>query len=97
MVFTGFVLWFPTFFTRYLPAWIFEVSEVVHYYEAWLAFLAIVVWHFYYVIYGPEAQPMNLTWMDGMTPVDRALHHHGHLEEGAEVKYPDGGETKRKS
>lgn len=95
MVFTGFVLWFPTFFTRYMPAWIFEVSEVVHYYEAWLAFLAIVVWHFFYVIYGPEASPLNLTWMDGMTTVDRAIHHHGHLEEGEEIVYPTSPEKAR--
>lgn len=91
MVFTGFVLWFPLYFTRYFPGWIVEVSEVVHYYEAWLAFLSIVVWHFFYVIYGPEAAPMNVTWMDGMTTVRHAIHRHGRLEEGEEIVYPPEG------
>jgi cytochrome b subunit of formate dehydrogenase len=92
MVFTGFVLWFPTYFTRILPGWIFEVSEVVHYYEAWLAFLAIVVWHFFYVLFGPEASPMSVTWMDGMTTVDHALHKHGSLQPHQEIQYPEGDE-----
>jgi cytochrome b subunit of formate dehydrogenase len=88
MVFTGFVLWFPTFFTRYLPGWVFEVSEVVHFYEAWLAFLAIIIWHFFFVIFHPESQPLNLTWMDGKTTVEHAIHRHGHLGEGVEIEYP---------
>jgi len=92
MVFTGFVLWFPTYFTRIMPGWIFEVSEVVHYYEAWLAFLAIVVWHFFYVLFGPEASPMNVTWMDGMTPVDHAMHKHGSLQPHQDIEYPKGEE-----
>jgi cytochrome b subunit of formate dehydrogenase len=92
MVFTGFVLWFPTYFTRILPGWIFEVSEVVHYYEAWLAFLAIVVWHFFYVLFGPEASPMNVTWMDGKTTVEHAMHKHGALEPHQEIEYPEGQE-----
>jgi len=90
MAFTGFVLWFPIRFTQYFPAWIVEVSEVVHFYEAWLAFLAIVVWHFFYVIYGPEASPMNVTWMDGMTTVHHAVRKHGQLEEDEEIHYPEG-------
>jgi cytochrome b subunit of formate dehydrogenase len=94
MVFTGFVLWFPIYFTRYFPGWIVEVSEVVHYYEAWLAFLSIVVWHFFYVIYGPEAAPMNVTWMDGMTTVEHALHRHGRLDEGERVEYPKEDQPK---
>lgn len=91
MALTGFILWFPTYFTSFLPAWIFEVSEVIHYYEAWLAFLAIVVWHFFYVIVGPGAAPMKLTWMDGLTPVEEALEHHGHVPHGAEIIPPDPG------
>lgn len=95
MVFTGFVLWFPTQFTRWFPGWIVEVSEVVHLYEAWLAFLAILIWHFFYVIFHPESHPLNLTWMDGKITVDHAMHKHGRLEEGAEIEMPEGSTTKR--
>ncbi|MCB0270861.1 MAG: cytochrome B, partial [Calditrichaeota bacterium] len=42
-----------------------DVCEVIHYYEAWLAFLAIVVWHIYYVIFNPDVYPMNFTWLTG--------------------------------
>ena len=84
MILTGLILWFPTIATRHLPAWSFPVSEVVHYYEAWLAFLAIVVWHLYFVIANPEVYPLNLTFMDGKAPEHHLLEKHGHLEgEGA--------------
>ena len=81
MILTGLILWFPTIATRYLPAWGFPVSEVVHYYEAWLAFLAIVVWHLYFVIASPEVYPLNLTFLDGKATEHHLLEKHGHLEE----------------
>jgi cytochrome b subunit of formate dehydrogenase len=76
MAFTGLVLWFPEFFMRYLPSWMFETSEVIHYFEAWLATLAILVWHWFFVIYHPERYPMNLTWMDGKISEEEMRHHH---------------------
>ncbi|MFN8546392.1 MAG: cytochrome c3 family protein [Candidatus Eisenbacteria bacterium] len=83
MILTGLVLWFPTIATQRLPAWSFPVSEVVHYYEAWLAFLAIVVWHLYFVIANPEVYPLNLTFLDGKAPEHHLLEKHGFIE-GAE-------------
>jgi cytochrome b subunit of formate dehydrogenase len=73
---TGLVLWFPEFFIHFLPAWLFETSEVIHYYEAWLATLAILVWHWFFVIYHPEIYPINLTFMDGKTTEQNLKHHH---------------------
>ena len=35
------------------------------YYEAVLATLAIVVWHFYWVIFDPKEYPMNPAWLIG--------------------------------
>jgi len=61
----GLVLWFPEVFTQHLKSWVVIASETVHYYEAWLATLAIVVWHFFFVIFHPDEFPMSLTWMDG--------------------------------
>lgn len=81
MIATGLVLWFPTFASRYLPAWAYSVSEVIHFYEAWLALLAILVWHFYFVFFHPEVYPMNTTWLDGKTTVEHALHKHGKAED----------------
>ncbi len=76
MVATGFVLWFPTFYTSFLPPWIIKVSEIVHLYEAWLASLAIIVFHFFFVIFHPEQYPMSFTWITGRMSVSEVKHHH---------------------
>lgn len=65
MVVTGFMLWFEGITLKYIPKWGLDVVEVVHYYEAWLAFLTIIVWHLYYVIINPDATPMNWAWISG--------------------------------
>lgn len=80
MILTGLILWFPTVATRYLPAWSFPVAEVIHYYEAWLAFLAILVWHLFFVIFHPDVYPINLTFLKGRTTVEHAMHRHGSIE-----------------
>ncbi len=76
MVFTGTVLWFPTFYTTYFPPWIVSVSETIHHYEAWLAMLAIGVFHFFFVIFHPDQYPMSFTWLNGDMPEDEIKHHH---------------------
>jgi cytochrome b subunit of formate dehydrogenase len=73
---SGFVLWFPEFFMKFLPSWSFETAEIIHYYEAWLATLAILVWHWFFVIFHPEKYPMNTTWMDGKITEEELKHHH---------------------
>jgi len=65
MAATGFVLWFPEFFARFLPWWAFEAAEIIHFFEAILALLALLFWHFFFVIYHPESYPMKLTWLHG--------------------------------
>ena len=59
---TGFVLWFPTVVGNWAPTWLIKVSEIVHYYEAILATLAIVIWHWFFVIYRPM---LKFTFIDG--------------------------------
>jgi len=65
MVVTGFVLWFEDVAMLFMPRWLWEVFAVVHLYEAILALLAVVVWHFYYVFINPDVAPMALTWVTG--------------------------------
>ncbi len=76
MAFTGFVLWFPTFFTSFLPPWVVKISETIHFYEAWLATLAIAVFHFFFVMFHPEQYPMSFTWLTGKMTVSEVQHHH---------------------
>ncbi|MEW6749595.1 MAG: cytochrome b/b6 domain-containing protein, partial [Candidatus Latescibacterota bacterium] len=73
---SGLTLWFPEVATRFLPGLVVSLAEIVHYYEAWLATLAIVVWHFFYVILYPGEYPVNLTVFDGrITEESLAAHH----------------------
>ncbi|MCC6477311.1 cytochrome b/b6 domain-containing protein [bacterium] len=76
MIATGFVLWFPAELSPILPAWAVPVSQTIHLYEAWLATLAIVVWHFFFVIFHPEEYPMSWTWLTGKISLDLVKHRH---------------------
>lgn len=62
---TGLMIWFKMDVTKFLPRWAVEVALTIHYYEAILACLAIVVWHFYHVIFDPEVYPLNMACVDG--------------------------------
>ncbi|MFO1490596.1 MAG: cytochrome b/b6 domain-containing protein [Kiritimatiellia bacterium] len=65
MIVTGVMLIFNSFVLSHLsPVWL-EVAQVIHLYEAILATLAIVVWHFYWVIFDPHEYPMNTAWLIG--------------------------------
>jgi len=65
MTVTGIVMWFDNTFIGLLTKLGYDVSRTIHFYEAWLAFLAIVVWHLYFVIFNPDEYPMNLAWLTG--------------------------------
>ena len=73
---TGLAIWFKIDVTCWFPRWVVEVAITIHYYEAILACLAIVVWHFYHVMFDPGVYPMNLAWLDGKVP--RKLHAEEH-------------------
>ena len=76
MTATGFALWFKTDVLKLLPLWVLDVATLIHYYEAWLAALAILVWHFYFVIFNPDVYPMNWTWLTGKISEDMLRHEH---------------------
>ena len=76
MTLTGFVLWFENYFRGEYSKLFVDINETVHYFEAWLAFLAIVVWHFYYVIFNPDVYPMNFTWLTGKMSEKEMEHEH---------------------
>lgn len=82
MVVTGFVLWFQTLALAFMPRWLWEVFLVVHRYEAILAALAILVWHFYFVMVNPDEAPLSLTWITGrVTLHELSVQHAGELTE----------------
>ncbi|MCX7868002.1 cytochrome b/b6 domain-containing protein [Limisphaera sp. VF-2] len=62
---TGLLMWFKLEVTQWLPRWVVDVALTIHFYEAILACLAIVVWHFYHVIFDPDVYPVNPAFWDG--------------------------------
>ncbi len=76
MAVTGLMLWFPILALQYLPKCAIDMAELVHYYEAVLATLAIIIWHFFFVIFHPEQYPMSTTWLTGKMTLEQLKHHH---------------------
>ena len=67
MISSGLLLWANNIAMKLLPkAWL-DVATSVHFYEALLATLAIVVWHFYSVIFDPDIYPLNTAFLTGVS------------------------------
>jgi cytochrome b subunit of formate dehydrogenase len=76
MAITGLVLWFPEQAVRIVPSWAVTAAQSVHFYEAWLATLAVIVWHLFFVVFHPSVYPMSWTWLTGRMGRDEAREHH---------------------
>ena len=74
---TGVMLWAKVWVGDLLARWWVDVATAVHFYEAILATLAILVWHFYQVFFDPDVYPMNWAWWDGKMPVEHYREEHG--------------------
>ncbi|HUI11743.1 MAG TPA: cytochrome b/b6 domain-containing protein [Bacteroidota bacterium] len=82
MAVTGVILWFDNTFLGILTKLWWDVARTVHYYEAWLATLAIIVWHFYFIMFNPDIYPINLAfWKGTLTEGEMAEEHPLELEE----------------
>ena len=68
MMVTGILLWGNTFAMRWMPKVMLDLATSIHFYEAVLATLAIVVWHFYFVVFDPDVYPMDTAWLTGKSP-----------------------------
>jgi len=62
---TGLMIWFKISFFSFLARWWIDIALSIHFYEAVLATLAIIVWHFYHVIFDPDVYPVNFAFIDG--------------------------------
>jgi len=82
MIVTGVLLWFDNWFVGFLPKGALDVALVIHYWEAWLATLAILVWHLYSTLFNPAVYPMNPSWLTGTMPEVMYAHEHAdHLQD----------------
>lgn len=95
---TGLTLWFPVFFTRFLPGWFINVATIIHSDEALLATGFIFTVHFFNTHLRPEKFPMDITVFTGRVPLEelkrdkpreyQALLDSGKLEEKTDLPYP---------
>jgi len=73
---TGLMAWFKGFVGQRVPGWWVDGAIAIHWYEAVLATLAILVWHIYAVIFDPDAYPMNWAWFDGRMSIAHYEYEH---------------------
>jgi formate dehydrogenase gamma subunit len=86
---TGLMIWLKIDMTQFMPRWVVDVAITIHYYEAILACLAIIVWHFYHVMLDPDIYPMSWAWFDGK--VEKHWHEDEHpLDTAARGQAPNG-------
>lgn len=62
---TGFAMWLDNSFMNLFGKLGYDVARAIHYYEAILATLAIIVWHFYFVMFNPDSYPLNTAFWTG--------------------------------
>ena len=71
---SGLILWFPTFFTRFLPGWIINVALLIHSDEALLAAGFIFSIHFFNTHFRIEKFPMDTVIFSGRVSKNEMLH-----------------------
>jgi len=76
MITTGLVLWFPAFFTRFLPGEVIPAAKVMHTDQGFLMFVVIAVWHIYDSIFNPEIFPLDLSIFSGYITRERMVREH---------------------
>ena len=96
---TGLSLWFPIFFTRFLPGSFINVATIIHSDEALLATGFIFTVHFFNTHLRPEKFPMDTTVFTGHMPLaelkrDKPLEYEalvasGQLEANLEEPQPE--------
>jgi len=71
---SGLILWFNNLALCYFPSWVSDAATALHYYEAILATLAILIWHMYTVVFDPDVYPMDKSWLTGKASAAHLRH-----------------------
>src|ERR1051326_1551149 len=67
---SGLLLWFPTFFTNFMPGWFLNLATIIHSDEALLAVGFIFTVHFFNTHFRPEKFPMDTVIFTGGIPLE---------------------------
>jgi cytochrome b subunit of formate dehydrogenase len=73
---TGLVLWFPVFFSDYLPGYFINLARILHLYEALLAVALKLVVHLVTAHLRPEVYPLDQSIFNGKTSLERMKQEH---------------------
>jgi cytochrome b subunit of formate dehydrogenase len=71
---SGLILWFPKFFTLFMPGWIINIAHVIHSDEALLAAGFIFTFHFFNTHFRIEKFPMDTVIFSGRISKTEMLH-----------------------
>jgi cytochrome b subunit of formate dehydrogenase len=71
---SGLMLWFPAFFARFVPGWVFNIALVIHGEEALMAMVFIFTVHFFNGHLRPDKFPMDLVIFTGRVSVAELRH-----------------------
>jgi cytochrome b subunit of formate dehydrogenase len=71
---SGLLLWFPEFFSRAVPGWVFNIALTIHGEEALLAVGFIFTIHFFNGHLRPEKFPMDMVIFTGRLPESELKH-----------------------
>jgi predicted CXXCH cytochrome family protein len=71
---SGLVMWFPEFFTRFLPGWVVNIALILHSDEALLAAGFIFTFHFFNTHFRIEKFPMDTVIFSGRVSKTELLH-----------------------
>ena len=71
---SGLVMWFPKFFTRFLPGWAINIALILHSDEALLAAGFIFTFHFFNTHFRIEKFPMDTVIFSGRISKTELLH-----------------------
>ena len=76
MILTGFLLYFPIFFTRFFPGDVIPAAQVAHSNEGLLAFLVVIIWHIYNAHLNPDVFPIDTSIFSGKISRERMEKEH---------------------
>lgn len=71
---SGLIMWFPEFFTRWLPGWVINIALIIHSDEALLAAGFIFSIHFFNTHFRIEKFPMDTVIFSGRVSKNEMLH-----------------------
>jgi formate dehydrogenase subunit gamma len=76
MITTGLLLYFPVFFTDFLPGEFIPAAKLAHGSEGLMAFLVVILWHVYNAHLNPDVFPFDTSIFTGKVTRERMLHEH---------------------